>query len=290
MHGYLRHLANFARIVEAGSLTLASERLGTGASTLSDSVRILEERTGTKLLIRGRSGVAPTVTGEALYEQARIIVQALEASFPNERSDHPKGLVRLSIPTELASAWFANAYASVLRDAPEVSLVIHVEDILLDAKRFERDIYVRVSGQSKQADLLALHCLETRSIMVASPSLLSFEDQGNVEQLTSLPIIVGTGGKIGDPATFRLPDGEELKFERVLRVSAIADRIALAKQGVGSTTCIKKTVANEIDGGEMIAALPERFSIPLYATIGTPHSKPSPAVRYVADRLAEAWA
>ena len=67
MDGYLRHLANFARIVDAGSLTGAANQRGVSPSAMSDSVRILETHFGIPLLERRRSGVVPTGKGGAVH-------------------------------------------------------------------------------------------------------------------------------------------------------------------------------------------------------------------------------
>ena len=63
-------LKAFAAVVERASFARAAEHLGLSPSALSQTIRLLEERLGTRLLNRTTRSVAPTATGEQLH--ARI--------------------------------------------------------------------------------------------------------------------------------------------------------------------------------------------------------------------------
>ncbi|MEL7026415.1 MAG: LysR family transcriptional regulator [Pseudomonadota bacterium] len=63
MLGYLRHLANFARIIEAGSVTGAANRAGVSPSQMSESLKVVEAYFGAPLVERHSQGVRPTSLG-----------------------------------------------------------------------------------------------------------------------------------------------------------------------------------------------------------------------------------
>jgi DNA-binding transcriptional LysR family regulator len=63
----LAGLESFARVVESGSFTSAAARLQTAKSSVSDSVRALEERLGVRLLERTTRRVRPTEAGRLRY-------------------------------------------------------------------------------------------------------------------------------------------------------------------------------------------------------------------------------
>jgi DNA-binding transcriptional LysR family regulator len=61
-------LAAFLAVAEERSFTRAAAQLGTAQSSLSHTVRRLEERMAVRLLVRTTRNVAPTEAGEQLVE------------------------------------------------------------------------------------------------------------------------------------------------------------------------------------------------------------------------------
>ncbi|MCK7614844.1 LysR family transcriptional regulator [Roseibium sediminicola] len=101
----IRQLRYFLEIVEQGSLTRAAERLHVAQPALSLHVKTMEEQLGTRLLLRGRSGVRPTEAGELLLRRARGILDDLartEDDIRNLESD-PSGIVRLGFPGTISA-------------------------------------------------------------------------------------------------------------------------------------------------------------------------------------------
>ncbi|MFI7104232.1 LysR family transcriptional regulator [Streptomyces sp. NPDC050161] len=76
----IRQLRYFLAIADAGTFTAAAERLRISQPGLSASIRALEHRLGTALLVRGRKRVELTEAGRELYVGARRALAALEAT------------------------------------------------------------------------------------------------------------------------------------------------------------------------------------------------------------------
>ncbi|HEU4409957.1 MAG TPA: LysR family transcriptional regulator [Polyangiaceae bacterium] len=75
---HIETLKTFCDIVETGSFTEAAARGRVTQSAVSQQVRALEARYGSRLLERGpRRGVRPTAAGRLLYEAARAVVARL---------------------------------------------------------------------------------------------------------------------------------------------------------------------------------------------------------------------
>ena len=74
----VRHLRLVRAIVEAGSLTRASERLFVTQSALSHQLRDLEERLGTQLFRRVGRRLVLAPAGELLLESARVVEGELD--------------------------------------------------------------------------------------------------------------------------------------------------------------------------------------------------------------------
>ncbi|MFL6126760.1 LysR family transcriptional regulator, partial [Actinophytocola sp.] len=67
-------------VLETGSLTAASERLGFTQSALSKQIAALEAATGAELFRRGPRGVEPTEAGNRLAARAATILDQLDAA------------------------------------------------------------------------------------------------------------------------------------------------------------------------------------------------------------------
>jgi len=101
----IRQLRYFLEIVEQRSLTRAAERLNVAQPALSLHVKNMETQLGTKLLLRGRSGVTPTEAGVLLVRSARGILDDLartEDDIRNLDAD-PTGLVRVGLPGTISA-------------------------------------------------------------------------------------------------------------------------------------------------------------------------------------------
>lgn len=70
----LNHLLYFGAVGRAGSVTRAAERLGVSQPSVSEQVRTLETRLGTRLLDRGRRGVRLTPAGARAMRYAEEVV------------------------------------------------------------------------------------------------------------------------------------------------------------------------------------------------------------------------
>jgi DNA-binding transcriptional LysR family regulator len=74
----LTHLRYFQTVAECGSLTAAAKRLKVSQPTLTVAMKNLEERLGTTLLLRSRSGVSLTTTGKELLGHVGEVFTLLE--------------------------------------------------------------------------------------------------------------------------------------------------------------------------------------------------------------------
>jgi len=75
----LRLLNYFVTVADQRNITRAADRLGLAQPALSQQIRLLEERLGTSLLDRHRSGISLTRAGQALLERARDLLSASDA-------------------------------------------------------------------------------------------------------------------------------------------------------------------------------------------------------------------
>ncbi|SHH42351.1 DNA-binding transcriptional regulator, LysR family [Cognatiyoonia sediminum] len=273
MHSYLRHLANFARIVEAGSMKSASEALGISPSGLSDSVKLLENRFGTSLLIRHKLGVTPTTEGERVYASASGIVDLMNEALGPDASDELDQACRISVPTEIANTCFGSVVRYLVKHHPRLSLKIFAEDELIDHSRFARDYFLRIAPTFPQEqELRTVWTGKANAILVASAELISEEDANNIKRISELPAIVDA--ERSRPFQYRLSNPKGVvTCASAIGVSHPSAQLRLACQGLGVTGCIDLCAAGLIEAGLLRQVLSNRFGVPLEIRLMTPHRR-----------------
>ncbi len=121
----LRHLSHFLAVADAGSLTLASDRVGVTQQALSKSLTRLETELGGKLFERTARGMAPSRLGEAIVEHARQVLadagrlrHAASAELGLQRGRLVVGLSPIAATSRLGCRVlrFAERYPSVRID------------------------------------------------------------------------------------------------------------------------------------------------------------------------------
>src|SRR6202158_2215065 len=87
----LRHLRYFVTVADAGSLTVAAQRmLHTSQPSLSRQIRDLEDEVGAQLLTRRARGIELTPAGRTFLEHARsVLSQVGAATEAARRIAHP---------------------------------------------------------------------------------------------------------------------------------------------------------------------------------------------------------
>ena len=95
----------FVSVVETGSFTAASERLGMSRAAASKYVSQLESHLGGRLLHRTTRRVNPTESGRNYFERCKEILQHLE-----ERTQFELGVLLYVKPPHHISANFFNCF------------------------------------------------------------------------------------------------------------------------------------------------------------------------------------
>ncbi len=127
----LRQLRCFVTVAEAGSVTLAAERLALSPSSVSAAVAQLERGLGLALLVRHHArGVTPTRAGERLLEEARelLLRAAALGNLAGELAARPSGPLAIGCLVTLAPVVLPALLASFLARHPAVEPQFHEGD------------------------------------------------------------------------------------------------------------------------------------------------------------------
>jgi DNA-binding transcriptional LysR family regulator len=171
----LAELTALVAIAEERSFRRAAARLNLTPSTLSHSLRALEERLGVRLLNRTTRTVAPTDAGRALLETIAPAFASIEAAVEevNAFRSRPHGTVRLNVPRMAAGLVLAPRFGAFARAYPDVTLEVSIDDGFTDIVRGGYDAGVRL-GESLAQDMTAVQLTaDFRAAIVASPDYLA---------------------------------------------------------------------------------------------------------------------
>jgi DNA-binding transcriptional LysR family regulator len=170
----LAEMNAFVAIAERSSFAKAAGHLGISRSTLSETIRGLEEKLGVRLLNRTTRSVALTVVGEHLLAELRPALDNFAAAVESISvfRDEPAGHLRLTVPRPAAKTVIEPILSKFLAAYPAISLEIITDSALTDIVRDRFDAGIR-PGHRVEQDMIAVRVGEdARPTVVASPDYL----------------------------------------------------------------------------------------------------------------------
>ena len=249
----------FVTIVRHRNFRRAARERGVSASTLSQSVRDLEERLGVRLLNRTTRSVTPTEAGERLAARLSPIFSEMTEALDevNGFRDTPTGTLRLNVPGA-AQPILAPLVARFLGQHPGIRLEITVDNNFVDVFAAGFDAGIRYD-ESLALDMIALPIGPAqRYALVASPDLARQHGvPQRPEDLLTRPCIrhrFHSGAVL--PWEFE-KDGERVKIDpdAVLVTTSPEIAIRAAEDRVGWYATFEDFVRPAIEAGRLVEAL-----------------------------------
>ncbi|MBB5514404.1 DNA-binding transcriptional LysR family regulator [Rubricella aquisinus] len=169
----LAEMEAFIAVVDHGGFTDAARKLGVSKSAVSKHVSSMEARLGARLLNRTTRRVSPTEIGLAYYDKAaRVIADATEAdAMVSAMQSEPRGELRVSVPVSFGTTHLAGAVGEFLKQYPEVSVHMVMDDRFVELVSEGFDIAIRI-GELPDSTLRARKIAEGVGKIVASPAYL----------------------------------------------------------------------------------------------------------------------
>jgi DNA-binding transcriptional LysR family regulator len=289
--GDLDDLAAFAAVARARSFTRAAAELGLSPSALSHAMRSLETRLGVRLLARTTRSVAPTAAGERLL---RSLDPALEEvarglSALADWRGVPSGAIRLTTFGYAARTVLAPVLPRFLREHPDISVEVIVEDRLVDLVAGGFDAGIRL-GETVDLDMVAVPVgPELRTLVVGTPDYFAGHPlpaaPADLEGHNCINYrLLGGGGLL--PWEFER-DGREIRFRPSGQLIVNDELLAAAavRDGAGLGYMLEHDVADEIADGRLIQVL-DAWCPPFPGCyLYYPSRQVTPALRVLVDRL-----
>lgn len=172
----LDDLSAFVAVARAGGFREAARVSGLSASGLSEALRRLETRLGTRLLHRSTRSISLTETGARLFERLSPALAEISAALDtvHAQTDQPAGTIRLNVPANVARTVLPGILSPFLIAHPQIRVDVTVEDSFVDILASGADAGIRYEERLEQ-DMIAIPIgpATQRVLTAAAPSYLS---------------------------------------------------------------------------------------------------------------------
>ena len=252
----LDSLEIFEDVVRCGGFRAAALGRGVSSSAISQSISVLEEALGIRLLNRTTRSVAPTEAGErlrpALYE-IRTAVDDL-----NQLRERPSGTVRINAPGPAADHVLCPLTFEFMKIYPDVNVEIVSDAAIIDIVEQGFDAGVRFGNQLAQ-DMIAMPLGPAlRYAIVASPDYLRKRGRpGSPGDLLQHDCIRRRfpGGTMVTWKFARDGDEVEITPKGRLTLSSAHQELQAALAGSGIAHLFEDYVRDDVEQGRLIELL-----------------------------------
>ncbi len=300
-------LALFAHVADAGSFTRAAERLGLPKSTLSRRLSALEARLGERLILRTTRRLTVTEFGAAVLAHARQVVAEVDGALAlaQHRQAEPSGLLRVSLPGDLAILALSDAIEAFVRRHPAVTLELDLSPRRVDLIAENFDLALRMGALPEDSQLAARRLAWFSGGLFAAPAWVARHGMPDHPDELLAPAREVRGllipGQLGEARPWRLQrrgapgDDASASWQGLPSQRLLANSppllLAMARAGLGVALAADFYAAPAVQRGELVRVLPDWRSAPVEAWAVFPERRLMPAkTRAFIEAMAEALA
>jgi len=255
----LESLKVLKAVVEEGSFTAASKRLGLTVARISKSIERLELELNTKLLVRSTRHMQLTNSGERCYRHAiQLIEQWRELTDElTETQSKLRGKLKISVPMSWGLCVFSEVLAKFMAKYSQISIDVHMSDQHVNVIEGEYDLVLRLTTKLEDSSLLCKRLKTYKFIACASSEYLVKHRKPLVpEDLKSHSCLVYSQSRGRQKWVFSKKEKEiSIYVEPHLQSnnSTLFREALLAHQGIALIP--EFIVSSEITSGELIPVL-----------------------------------
>lgn len=275
---HLLAIRTFQRIVETRSFTKAAAHLGLPRSTVSKSLKELEEHLGIKLIHRTTRSVTLTIEGAEYYQRmSRLVAKLDETEIAiREVGAAAKGKLRIDLHSSLANFVLIPILAEFRDRYPYIQLALGVGDRPVSLIEEGVDCVIR-AGKLADSSLIGRTLYKDRLVTCASPAYLErFGIPRNVSDLDKGHKVVGYfSAATGEawPLRFcnRSEEKQVLNFDIAANDSASLINMLVQGMGIGQTHA--SVAKNFIQSGQLVPILEDSTNTEFPVSIIYPPTK-----------------
>lgn len=169
----LDEMKAFAAVVDAGSITLAADRLGQTVSGISRALGRLEKKLDTTLLSRTTRRLSLSEEGEVFLRNTRAILASIDEAEEQMavRRREPAGRLRVNAATPFMLHAVVPLVAEFHTAWPRIQLELNTDELNIDLLEQRTDVAIRI-GALRDSTLHARTLATSRLRLLASPGYL----------------------------------------------------------------------------------------------------------------------
>lgn len=235
----LEDMETFIRVVEAGSISGAAERMGIAKSAVSRRLSDLESRLGVQLFRRTTRRLDLTDSGRGFYERCQRILSDVDEAEEAVSQAHGtlRGRLRVAVPLSFGLLHMGPAICDFMRDHPELEVDLDMNDRQVDLIAEGFDLALRIADL-EDSSLIARQLALINTVVCASPDYLARQGSPQTpEQLAEHDCLVYSNNPEPTLWRYRDPQGEAKSVRVQARLLAsngdFLHQAAVAGQGIG---------------------------------------------------------
>ncbi len=268
-------MAVLLAVVEQGSLSAASRRLGSPLATVSRKVVDLEKHLGAQLLVRTSRRIQLTDAGRAYVAAARRILEQVGEAERDAAGEYsaPRGELHVTAPTMFGRTHLLPLAIDFLKAQPEIDLRLLLNDRQVNMVEEHIDVAIRI-GHLVDSDLRATKVGEVRRMACASPSYLARRGTpSGPKDLLAHDGITFRGFANAPEWRYRGDSPAWAAEPRTrLAVNSTESAVAAAVAGLGIARLLSYQVEEELRSGALVAILDEFAPEPLPVSLVYPEA------------------
>lgn len=250
----------FVLAAELKSFSAAGRRLKLSPSAVSKLVSRVEERLGTRLLVRSTRTLELTPEGDIYLRRARRILKEIDETeeLVAGGREEARGLLRVNSSVGFGERCILPLLGEFAERHPKVRLDLTLTDGVIDLIGERTDIAIRV-GPMRDSSLMARRLFSSRRVIVASPDYLKKHGTPkSPEDLDQHNCIGFNFRRSLDEWPFRDPGNDSVYTKAItgnIQVSSGSIKRQLCLLGVGIGRIGEFHVRPDIEAGELVPIL-----------------------------------
>lgn len=286
----LNDLALFVQVVDAGSFSEASRRLGIPKTTISRRITKLEKQFSVALIQRNTHQFEVTHLGNKYYQYCLDMVHQVDrAQHFIEQYSQSKGELRISCPKEVLDLYVNNMLIEFLASHPNIELFVESTNRPVSVVKEQLDFAIRVYPYPlKNSDTVVRPLCPSQHYLVASPELVS-EPLKDFAEIDKYPLL--SRAKVEHQWRFEHQEQGEKRFHFSPKLAC--ENLYLIQKavlnGLGIAVLPDVVVQQDLAQERLKVISPAGWQVPrfmVYAEYNSRHSL-QPCARALLDFLSE---
>jgi len=255
-------MRTFVRVMDAGSLSAAADRMDVAKSAVSRRLTDLEAHLGVQLLYRTTRQISLTDAGALYLDQCRRIlshVEEAEQSVSGAQSEL-KGRLKVAAPLSSGTLHLAHIINGFLALYPNIDFDLDLNDRFVNLVEEGLDLAIRV-GRLEDSTLIARRLATIRLVVVASPAYVQQhgEPESPADLIHHQSLVYSN---VPDSAQWRFADDTLFKSNQLrmpVRMRANNGEFLMhgLRAGMGIAVMPTFICYRELESGELIRLLPD---------------------------------